>query len=98
MATGIGQATAVSFVREGCRKVAIADRNAAGLAETAQLMRDLLSTSASGELDVVAHTTDVTQEADIDALLEKTVRDLGRVDYAANCAVGIRSMHCCEPY
>lgn len=56
-------------------------------------MRDLLSTSVSGELDIVAHTTDVTKEADIDALLEKTIRDLGRVDYAANCAVGSGTLH-----
>lgn len=85
--TGIGQATAISFVREGCRKVAIAGQNPAGLAETEQLMRDLVSTSVAGELDIVCHTTDVSQEAEIDALLEKTVRDLGRVDYAVNCAV-----------
>lgn len=85
-ASGIGQATAISFVREGCRKVAIAGQNSAGLAETEQLMRELVSTSVAGELDIVCHVTDVSQEAEIDALLEKTVRDLGRVDYAVNCA------------
>ncbi len=82
---GIGQATALSFVREGCRKIAIADLNASGLADTAQMMRDLVSTSV--EVDIITHTTDVTQESDIEDLLEKTVQALGRVDYAANCAV-----------
>ncbi|KAI5365954.1 Putative short-chain dehydrogenase/reductase SDR, NAD(P)-binding domain superfamily [Septoria linicola] len=83
-ASGIGQATAISFIREGCRKIAIADLNASGLAETAQRMRDLVSTSV--EVDIVTHTTDITRESDVEDLLEKTVSAFGRVDYAANCA------------
>ncbi|EME79141.1 uncharacterized protein MYCFIDRAFT_57797 [Pseudocercospora fijiensis CIRAD86] len=82
-ASGIGQATAISFAREGCRKIAIADRNAAGLAETSKLIEE----AGSGEIvHIVSQTVDISQEAQVEDFIHRVVRDLGRIDYAANCA------------
>ncbi|KXS98595.1 hypothetical protein AC578_4335 [Pseudocercospora eumusae] len=82
-ASGIGQATAISFAREGCRKIAIADRNAAGLAETSKAIEE----AASGEIVyIVSQTVDISQEAQVEGFVHRVVRDLGRIDYAANCA------------
>ncbi|PPJ51221.1 hypothetical protein CBER1_08058 [Cercospora berteroae] len=82
-ASGIGQATAISFVREGCRKIVIADLNAAGLEETARLMQDLVDTS---NLFLIIKPVDISQEAEIDDLFRTIDENFRRIDYAANCA------------
>lgn len=82
---GIGQATAVSFVKEGCRKISIADRNASGLAETKRLIEEEVRSSLE-QIDIVTRKTDVTQEAEIEELIVETTREFGRIDYAVNCA------------
>ncbi|GIZ43444.1 hypothetical protein CKM354_000667200 [Cercospora kikuchii] len=82
-ASGIGQATAISFVREGCRKLVIADLNATGLEETARLMQDLVDANT---LSLIIKPLDISQEAEIDTLFKTVERDFGRIDYAANCA------------
>ncbi len=71
-ASGIGRATVRRFVAEGA-KVLIADRNQAG---AEQLAREL---AASGR-KVIAHRIDVSDEAQVDAMVERAVRELGGVD------------------
>ncbi|KAF2217557.1 hypothetical protein CERZMDRAFT_108255 [Cercospora zeae-maydis SCOH1-5] len=88
-ASGIGQATAVSFVREGCRKVAIADLNLDGLAETKKLMQGLVE--GHEELKILSVQTDVSQEPSIENLFGRIEDTFGRLDYAANCA-GVLSL------
>ena len=73
-AGGIGRATALVLAEAGAR-VAIADVDEAGLNETASLMADAL---------VVR--TDVSQKADVEELVGRTVRELGRLDVMANIA------------
>lgn len=83
MYQGIGQATAVSFIREGCRKIAIADRNKDGLEETTKVIH---AVDGKGDTHVLQIVTDVLQEDQIAALIENTVKEFGRIDYAVNAA------------
>jgi NAD(P)-dependent dehydrogenase (short-subunit alcohol dehydrogenase family) len=71
-ASGIGRATARRFVAEGAN-VLIADRN---LGAGEQLAREL---SASGR-KAIAHQVDVSDETQVNAMVERAVRELGGVD------------------
>jgi NAD(P)-dependent dehydrogenase (short-subunit alcohol dehydrogenase family) len=80
-ASGIGRAGAVRFAQEGA-KVAIADRDRAGLAETLRLI-----TAAGGT--AMAVPTDVAAEAQINALIARAERELGPVDlFWSNAGIG----------
>ena len=79
----------MSFAREGCKKIAIADVNTDGLEETAKLMNE----AASGDdIEILRKRTNVIAENEVDDLLDAVVEQLGRVDYCANCA-GIGSQN-----
>ncbi|MDE0604368.1 MAG: glucose 1-dehydrogenase [bacterium] len=77
-ASGIGQAAAVLFARRGA-KVAIADRNAEGGAETVALVE---AEGVQGQF----FATDVTDEGQVAALVASTVSAFGQLDYAFNNA------------
>lgn len=76
--SGIGRAACLGFARRGAR-VVVADVDPAGGAETASMIR-----AAGGEGFFVA--ADVSRNADVEALLEATARNCGRLDYAFNNA------------
>ncbi len=76
--TGIGKATALAFARAGAR-VAIANRTQATGEETVRLIQ-----AAGGEALWVC--TDVTQPAQVEALVRKVVAAYGHLDYAFNNA------------
>ena len=76
--TGIGRATALAFSSRGA-DVVIADVTEKTLQETAQLIEK----QGGRSLAVVC---DVTQEDQIKAALDKTVKTFGRLDYAFNNA------------
>ncbi|KAK3705583.1 hypothetical protein LTR37_013191 [Vermiconidia calcicola] len=86
-ASGIGQATAVSFAREGCKQVAITDLDEAGLDETARLIKDA---APQDDVQILQKRTNVAAEDEVTGLLDAVVEQYGRIDYAANCA-GIMS-------
>ncbi|MBR9911097.1 MAG: SDR family oxidoreductase [Gammaproteobacteria bacterium] len=75
---GIGRAIAEAFAREGA-KVVVADFNEETGAETAQLIRD-----AGGEAVFVR--ADVSDEAQVKAMVEQAVKSFGRLDIACNSA------------
>ncbi|OZE93557.1 hypothetical protein CH299_27745 [Rhodococcus sp. 14-2686-1-2] len=76
--SGIGQATAIAFSREGAH-VAVADIDeAAGRAVVEEI------TTAGGTAIFVR--TDVTSEADVERLVTRTVDELGGLDIAFNNA------------
>lgn len=75
---GIGRATAAAFARAGA-KVVIADVNVAEGNETAHRIRD-----AGG--DGLFVRADVSQAADVDALVRGTIAAYGRLDCALNNA------------
>lgn len=76
--SGIGRAAALIFAREGARVVA-ADRNLAGAEETVSLVE-----AAGGE--GVAVEVDVTDDSQIEAMVNAAVGAFGRIDYAVNAA------------
>ncbi|QBD74982.1 glucose 1-dehydrogenase [Ktedonosporobacter rubrisoli] len=76
--SGIGQATALAFARHGAQ-VVIASRRIAKMTETIRQIQEI-----RGEAIFVP--TDVTKASDIAALVDKTVKEYGRLDYAFNNA------------
>src|SRR5690606_20805558 len=77
-AAGIGRATALAFAAEGLQ-VVVADVDVAGGEDTAQLIRD-------GGGEAVFVRCDVTREAEVKVLMERTLGAYGRLDYAFNNA------------
>jgi len=78
---GIGQATAVSFAKEGCTKIVIADRNSAGLKETSELI-----SKVSKDVNVLISETDIASEQAVNTMIEQAVSEFGRIDYVLNGA------------
>jgi NAD(P)-dependent dehydrogenase (short-subunit alcohol dehydrogenase family) len=76
-ASGIGRAAAVAFARAGA-KVVVSDVDAAGSAETIQLLG-----GGSGGIFV---KTDVTRTAEVEELMRRAAGAWGRLDYAFNNA------------
>jgi NAD(P)-dependent dehydrogenase (short-subunit alcohol dehydrogenase family) len=76
--SGIGRATALAFAQRGAR-VVIASRRPEESAETVQLI------AAAGG-DALFVKTDVTQAAQVEALVASTLAHFGRLDYAVNSA------------
>lgn len=77
-ASGMGRATSILFAREGAN-VVVADLNVAGGEEVAQLA------SESGN-KAVFQRTDVSQEADVAALVARALAEFGRLDVMFNNA------------
>ena len=76
--SGIGRASALAFVREGA-KVLVADVNDAGGQETVKLIEQ-----AGGE--AVFQHCDISNEAEVEAMVAKVVEAFGRLDCAYNNA------------
>ncbi len=76
--SGIGWATALAFAREGARLV-LAARRGDRLAELQQEIQALGATA-------VVISTDVTQDADLQALVDTTLAAFGRIDVLVNNA------------
>jgi len=77
-ASGIGRALCQRFVAEGARAVVVVDRDADGAVATADALGDR----------AVARTADVTVEADIEAVVERTESDIGPIDlFASNAGI-----------
>ncbi|RMX96694.1 hypothetical protein D0867_13042 [Hortaea werneckii] len=65
-ASGIGQATAISFAKEGCPQIVIADRNVNGLNETHFRVQE-----AAPSCSVLSVQTDVSDQESVQALVDK---------------------------
>lgn len=76
--SGIGQAVAESFAREGA-KVAVLDRDATAAEQTV----DRIRSSGGTALAVVA---DVTREEDVQEAVARTIREFGQIDVLHNHA------------
>ena len=77
-ASGIGRATALAMAREGAR-VAVADRSEESAAATVALIN-------AANHQAIAIGGDVTREADVAAMVARTVSAFGRIDCAFNNA------------
>ncbi len=76
--SGIGKATALAFAAEGAKVVIAARREQEGARVVEQIE------VAGGEAHFIK--TDVSNEADVDAMVRQTVGRFGRLDYAFNNA------------
>jgi NAD(P)-dependent dehydrogenase (short-subunit alcohol dehydrogenase family) len=77
-ASGIGQALCQRFAAEGARTVVVVDKDADGALATAEAL-------GSGG---TALTADVTVEADIEAVVERTEAEIGPIDlFASNAGI-----------
>jgi NAD(P)-dependent dehydrogenase (short-subunit alcohol dehydrogenase family) len=77
-ASGIGRATAIRFAEEGAN-VFVADRHLAAAEETAASVRKLGRKS-------IAHQVDTSDEAQVNAMVERMVKELGGVDIVVAAA------------
>ncbi|UWG49530.1 Short-chain alcohol dehydrogenase [Halalkaliarchaeum sp. AArc-CO] len=80
---GLGYASATALVREGCH-VVINGRNETRLREAAERLRE----EAAGDARVVPMQGDLTDAADVQRLVEETVREFGRLDHLVTSAGG----------
>ena len=80
---GLGYASATALVREGCH-VVINGRNEPRLREAAERLRE----EATGNARVVPMQGDLTDAADVQRLVEETVREFGRLDHLVTSAGG----------
>ena len=78
-----GRATSLAFAREGAR-VAIADLEPTGAAETARMIEDIGGSATVFELDV-------TKADDVASVIDRILQTYGRLDCAFNNA-GIGGM------
>ncbi len=77
-ASGIGRAVAEVLASAGAR-VVVGDLNESGAEETAAAIRGFGA-------DAVAHQVDVSQRAQVDALVERASAEWGRLDVLCNVA------------
>ena len=75
---GIGRATALAFAREGAR-VTVSDVDEPGGEATVQQIRD-------GGSEAIFVRADVSREADVEAMIGRTMHAFGRLDCAFNNA------------
>jgi NAD(P)-dependent dehydrogenase (short-subunit alcohol dehydrogenase family) len=78
-ASGIGRVTAARFAREGARVVVSTDANLQGAEETVRAIK-----AAGGEASFIR--CDVSQAAQVEALIGETVARYGSLDFAFNNA------------
>ena len=78
-ASGIGRAGALLFAREGAKVIVSTDANIQGAEETVRSIRE-----AGGEASFVR--CDVSNEADVRAMVQECVHRYGGLDYAFNNA------------
>ena len=78
-ATGMGRDAAIAFGAQGAKVVCVTGHNIAGAEDTVRIIRE-----AGGE--AVAVPCDVSDEAQVKAMVEKTVELYGRIDCAFNNA------------
>jgi NADP-dependent 3-hydroxy acid dehydrogenase YdfG len=76
--SGMGRACAMAFAAEGAKLVVAARRKA----ELDQLMSDITRSGGQG----IAVSADVSKRAEVDAVVQKAVKEFGRVDVLVNCA------------
>ena len=87
---GIGKGVALTFAQEGCSKLFLVDRNLSGL----EGVRDELRT-AFPDVEVEVNECDISDEGQVDKVVETCKESFARLDYALNVAgvVPTRTLH-----
>ncbi|KAH7246212.1 hypothetical protein BKA59DRAFT_191156 [Fusarium tricinctum] len=81
MTQGIGCQVAVSFVAEGCRKIALFDKNEETLGET----KDIIDAIAA-DAEVRLWEVDNLETDEVIQNMVLTFKHFGHIDYGVNCA------------
>jgi NAD(P)-dependent dehydrogenase (short-subunit alcohol dehydrogenase family) len=84
-ASGIGRSLALELARHGC-SMALSDVNDEGLAETAEMVSRLASSSRAPQVAITTQRVDVAQREAVYAWAEQVVRDHGKVNLIFNNA------------
>ena len=79
---GFGKETALLLAREGCDAVPVTDINLEDAEKTAEAVRALGAKS-------VAVRADITESAEVDAMVNRVLDEYGRIDILCNVAGGI---------
>ena len=81
---------ALAFAQEGCSKLFLVDRNLSGLEGVREELR-----SDFPRAQVEVHECDISDEAQVDKMIENCTKSYGRLDYALNVAgiVPKRTLH-----
>ncbi|KAM5353701.1 hypothetical protein ACJ41O_000351 [Fusarium nematophilum] len=79
--SGIGQAIALQFVHQGCRKIFLADLSITGLQATEATIREV-----AADARVKLYVVDVSDEHAVKDMVDECVSVFGRVDFACNNA------------
>ena len=76
--TGIGRATALAFAKEGAKVVIAARREGEGM----KVVEEIKAQGTDG----IFIRTDVSKVSDLKTMIEKTIKQFGRLDFAFNNA------------
>ncbi|KAH0432511.1 hypothetical protein CcaCcLH18_06418 [Colletotrichum camelliae] len=79
--SGIGQATARLFAKEGCRRIAIGDIKKRPIEELKAEIEEKYSSTK-----VAAFELDIGSEESVNSMMLSAAGELGRIDYACNAA------------
>ena len=87
--SGMGRECAKKFAQDGAAGVALLDLNAEGLEKVKKEVEPL---AQSKGFKVLTHTLDVSNEKEVDKVVESVAQNFGRLDYVVNAA-GIAFKH-----
>lgn len=76
----------MAFATEGCTRIAIYDRDTAGLAQTRALIEEKQREASGDRVEVEVITGNVASEESVAKMVQTVVQRWGRIDYAVNSA------------
>ena len=79
---GFGKETALLLAKEGCDSVAVSDINLEDVEKTAIAVKEFGRNS-------IAVKADITQKAEVDAMVNRVIDEYGKIDILCNVAGGI---------
>ena len=84
--TGIGEGVAVRFAQEGAGVVVNYSRNSAEAEKTAARVREAQVAAGAAEAKCIVIQADVSDESQVEAMFERALDELGRLDVLINNA------------
>jgi NAD(P)-dependent dehydrogenase (short-subunit alcohol dehydrogenase family) len=82
-ADGIGKETGFAFAEAGASSVLFADINEHGATESAEASKKYATHPMYRAIGIKVNVTD---RASVQAMVDKAVKEFGRIDYSVNCA------------
>ncbi|KAL9638320.1 MAG: hypothetical protein Q9164_001625 [Protoblastenia rupestris] len=87
--SGIGRGCAIAYAVEGAAGVVFADMNKAAAEKAAT---ESLSVATNPKYRALIMQVDVTKEDAVNAMIDETIKEFGRIDYALNSAgIGVQA-------